>query len=108
MGAGLLTLKDSQAAVRTIEQERGVVRTLNEIDGADEGPERNSPHLSSEQLKALLEEREAKLQTCDFEGITDQWRAKTLIARPPPKLATHDLAQNGSKRTKFLSWRSFF
>ena len=74
VGAGLLPWEDAQAAVRAIEQERGVVRTLNEIDGEDEGPERNSPHLNSEQLKILLEEREAKLQTCDLEGITDQWR----------------------------------
>eukprot|EP00973_Karenia_brevis_P079030 10966635-Karenia_brevis.AAC.1 len=68
--------------IRTIEQERGVGRTLNEVSGADNAAaprDRNSMRLSSEELLALLAEREAKLQTSNIAGVTDQWRVYNEI-----------------------------
>ena len=80
--AGLLRPDDATSMVRAIEQERGVARTINEVGGADDANApgtRNSSHLSSQQLTLLLAEREAKLQTSEFKGVTDQWRVYTEI-----------------------------
>ena len=82
VAAGLLKPDHAQVMVRAIEEERGVHRMSNEI-GEVGDPEaargRSSVRLSPEEMKALLAEREANLQTCDFEGVTDQWRVYSTI-----------------------------
>ena len=75
-GAGLLRRDDALAMMRAIEEERGLKRTLNEVGGGTDddaaGPlDRNSSHLTSQELVALLAERETKLQTSDSGGLTD-------------------------------------
>ena len=75
--AGLLRDDDAAVMIRAIEQERGEDRIFNEVGGADDAAVpggRNSSRLSSQDLLTLLAEREAKLQTSDFDAVTDQWR----------------------------------
>jgi len=77
VGQDLMTMVDAAAMVRAIEQERGVYRIGNLVDGVDvDGGEKShiSHKKSPEELVALLADREAKLQNSIDGGITDQWR----------------------------------
>jgi len=73
----LMTMADAEAMVRAIEQERGMYRVGNLVDGADvaSGEKSRISHKKSpEELAALLADREAKLQQSIDGIITDQWR----------------------------------
>lgn len=76
IGQNLMTMADAEAMVRAIEQERGVYRVGNMVDGADVDGEKSriSHKLSPEELAVLLADREKKLQNSADGSITDQWR----------------------------------
>ena len=73
----LMTMADADVMIRAIEQERGVYRLGNVIDGVD-GDEGNKSRISHKmspaELVKLLADREEKLQNSTDGGITDQWR----------------------------------
>ena len=63
--------------IRAIEQERGMVRMGNVVDGGDIGcgeKNRISHRKSLGELAELLADREKKLQDSTNNGVTDQWR----------------------------------
>ena len=78
VAAGLLRPDDAAAVVRSIEQDRGVARTVNEVGEAEDAAapsDRNSARLSMQDLAALLAEREAKLFACLSKQALEQARA---------------------------------
>ena len=78
--AGLLRDEDAKAMVHTIEQERRVARIYNQVGGVDDAPgDCNSSNFTSQDLVALLAERETKLRASDSGGVTDQWRVYSEI-----------------------------
>ena len=77
IASGLMRWSEASATLRSIEEERGMGRTVNDvgIDG-DAVQESNKPcgRYTADGLAALLAERESKLQVSECDGITDQWR----------------------------------
>ena len=81
VAARLLASDEAHNTMQVIEEERGRMRTTNEIDSDTEQPEQReqmSSRLSQAELAAELERRESMMQTGSTD-ITDQWRVYTHI-----------------------------
>ena len=68
--------------IRTIEEERGMIKTFNEVKETEDAfIICNSGRISTQQLLSMLAERETNLQMSDMGGVTDQWRVYAEIIK---------------------------